>query len=144
MTHSYADPSDWRNPVKPCLGTICGVRDLATGIKLFQVEPDDPEVRANSNCGPGRFAEVSALGVGESLFGIVSTRQRSTRRTRRRQTIDVAINRIGTVTGVLHRMDVGDKVGVRGPLGNGLPMDQFKGKDIVILGVVLGKLLVDQ
>ena len=117
--------------MEPYLATITGVRDLATGIKLFQVELDDPEAGANFDYQPGQFAEVSAFGVGESPFGITSTRQRG-------ETIEFAINRIGTVTDALHRMDVGDKVGVRGPLGNGFPMDAFKGKNIVVLGGGIG------
>ena len=34
------------NPMTPYLATITGMRDLATGIKLFQVQLDDPEVSA--------------------------------------------------------------------------------------------------
>ncbi|MBL7200122.1 MAG: FAD/NAD(P)-binding protein [Anaerolineae bacterium] len=119
------------NPMMPSLATIVGVRDLATGIKLFQVALDDAEASAALRYKPGQFAEVSAFGVGESPFGIAST-------TARGETIEFAINRIGTVTDALHRMDVGDKIGVRGPLGNGFPMDEFKGKDIVILGGGIG------
>jgi len=119
------------NPMRPYLATISGIRDLATGIKLFQVELDDPQVRASFDYEPGQFAEVSAFGVGESPFGITSTRQRG-------ETIDFAVNRIGTVTDALHRMDVGDKIGVRGPLGHGFPMEQFRGKDIIILGGGIG------
>ncbi|MFL7807100.1 MAG: FAD/NAD(P)-binding protein [Anaerolineae bacterium] len=119
------------NPMEPELATITGIRDLATGIKLFQVELSDPEVSAAFDYVPGQFAEVSAFGVGESPFGITSTRGRG-------ETIEFAVNRIGTVTEVLHRMDVGDVVGVRGPLGNGFPMEAFKGKDIVILGGGIG------
>jgi NAD(P)H-flavin reductase len=117
--------------MEPELATITGIRDLAAGIKLFQVELNDPEVRAAFDYEPGQFAEISAFGVGESPFGITSTRERG-------DTIDFAINRIGTVTDALHRMDVGDVIGVRGPLGNGFPMDDFKGKNIVILGGGIG------
>ena len=119
------------NPMMPFLATIAGIRDLATGIKLFQVRLDDPEVSARFDYQPGQFAEISAFGVGESPFGITSTRERG-------ETIEFAINRIGTVTDALHRMDVGDPIGVRGPLGNGFPMDRFKGKNIVILGGGIG------
>jgi NAD(P)H-flavin reductase len=115
----------------PHLATITGIRDLATGIKLFQVKLDDPEVSAGFDYQPGQFAEISAFGVGESPFGITSTRGRG-------ETIEFAVNRIGTVTDALHRMDVGDKVGLRGPLGNGFPMDDFKGKNVVILGGGIG------
>lgn len=119
------------HPMMPFLATIAGIRDLATGIKLFQVRLDDPEVSARFDYQPGQFAEISAFGVGESPFGITSTRARG-------ETIELAINRIGTVTDALHRMDVGDQIGVRGPLGNGFPMDQFKGKNVVILGGGIG------
>ncbi|MBN1582566.1 MAG: FAD/NAD(P)-binding protein [Anaerolineae bacterium] len=123
MTHS--------NPMKPYLATIAGIKDLATGIKLFQAKLDDPDISANFDYEPGQFAEVSAFGVGESPFGITSTRGRG-------ELVEFAVNRIGTVTDALHRMDVGDKIGLRGPLGNGFPMDAFKGKNIVILGGGIG------
>ncbi|HUT20373.1 MAG TPA: FAD/NAD(P)-binding protein [Anaerolineae bacterium] len=119
------------NPMEPDLATITGIRDLATGIKLFQVKLNDPEASAAFDYAPGQFAEVSAFGVGESPFGITSTRERG-------ETIEFAVNRIGTVTEALHRMDVGDVVGLRGPLGNSFPMEAFKGEDVVILGGGIG------
>lgn len=119
------------NPMEPKLATITGIRDLATGIKLFQVMLDDPQARAAFDYQPGQFAEVSAFGVGESPFGITSTREGG-------ETIEFAVNRVGTVTDVLHRMDVGDQLGVRGPLGHGFPMSSFQGKNVVILGGGIG------
>jgi NAD(P)H-flavin reductase len=117
--------------MEPELATITGIRDLATGIKLFQVELQDGGASAAFDYAPGQFAEVSAFGVGESPFGITSTRERG-------ETIEFAVSRIGTVTEALHRMDEGDVVGVRGPLGNSFPMDAFKGKNIVVLGGGIG------
>jgi NAD(P)H-flavin reductase len=38
----------------------------------------------------------------------------------------------------MHEMEDGDIVGVRGPLGNWFPMDQFKGKDLLVLGGGIG------
>jgi len=129
MTHSLP------NPMKPHLATLVGVSNLATGIKLFQVKIDDAEVMRRFDYTPGQFAEISAFGVGESPIGIASTRARS-------EAIEFAINRVGTVTETLHRLDVGDKIGLRGPLGNGFPMEQFKGKNIVVLGGGIGGALL--
>ena len=30
--------SDWNNPMRPLLGTLVGIKDLADAIKLFQVK----------------------------------------------------------------------------------------------------------
>jgi len=119
------------NPMKPFLATITDMRYLATGIKLLQVKLDDPEVSANIDYVPGQFAEVSAFGVGESPFGITSTRARS-------EAIEFAVNRVGTVTDALHGLDTGDKIGLRGPLGNSFPMQEFRGKNVVVLGGGIG------
>jgi len=119
------------DPMKPNLATITGIRNLATGIKLLQFTLDDADVSQAFDYQPGQFVELSAFGVGESPFGITSTRGRG-------EQVEVAVNRIGTVTDAIHRLDLGDKVGIRGPLGNGFPMEQFKGKDVVVLGGGIG------
>ena len=41
---------------------------------------------------------------------------------------------MGTVTSGFHNSQIGDTVGVRGPLGNGWPIEQMKGKNIVVIG----------
>jgi NAD(P)H-flavin reductase len=41
---------------------------------------------------------------------------------------------MGTVTSSFHNSDIGDTIGVRGPLGNGWPMEELKGKNIVVVG----------
>jgi sulfhydrogenase subunit gamma (sulfur reductase) len=119
------------NPMRPYLGTLVGIKDLATDIKLFQVELNDPQVRESFDYRPGQFAFVSAFGVGEAPFGLASTRSRG-------PVLEFAINKIGTVTAALHAMEEGDIVGVRGPLGNWFPMDEFKGKNIIVLGGGIG------
>ena len=119
------------NPMQPHLATLVGMHELAAGIKLLQVRLDDPEVGASFHYEPGQFAEVSAFGVGESPFGLASISGDE-------GIIEFAVNRVGSVTDALHRLDVGDKVGIRGPLGHGFPMEDFKGKHIVVLGGGIG------
>lgn len=118
---------DRSNPMRPLLGTLVGVRDLADEIKLFQIELNGDRFDYQ----PGQFAFVSAFGVGEAPFGIASTMGRTS-------ALEFAINRVGTVTDVLHSLEPGSVVGVRGPLGNGFPLDDIKGKDVVVLGGGIG------
>ncbi len=115
------------NPMRPMLGTLVGVKDLADEIKLFEIELDGDSFSHE----PGQFAFVSAFGVGEAPFGLASTAERTS-------SLEFAINRVGTVTDALHRLEPGAVVGVRGPFGNCFPMDEMKGKDIVVLGGGIG------
>ena len=119
------------NPYRPYLGTLVGARDLATDIKLFQVQLDNPEERESFAYLPGQFGFVSAFGVGEAPFGLASTPLRG-------PTLEFAVNKVGTVTSALHRLGEGDVVGVRGPFGNWFPLDEMRGKNIILLGGGIG------
>ncbi len=115
------------NPMRPLLGTLAGITDLAEDIKLLEIELNGQHF----DYLPGQFAFVSAFGVGEAPFGLAST-------TARTPHLEFAINRIGTVTTALHRLEPGAVVGVRGPLGNSFPLDEMKGKNLLVLGGGIG------
>lgn len=115
------------NPMRPMLGTLTGIKDLAHEIKLFQIKLNGDGFDHR----PGQFAFVSAFGVGEAPFGIAST-------TARTSALEFAINRVGTVTSALHRMEPGTVVGVRGPLGNSFPLDEMRDKNVIVLGGGIG------
>ena len=120
------------NPFVPYLARLTEVRDLATGIKLFRCRflGEEPPPFHYS---PGQFGFLSAFGVGESPFGLAISEARGAGH------VEFAVQRIGTVTDALHELRPGDVVGVRGPMGNGFPMDELKGfKRIVILGGGIG------
>ncbi len=120
-----------QNPYRPYLGTLVGVRDLATDIKLFQVQLNDRRERESFIYRPGQFAFVSAFGVGEAPFCLTSTSLRN-------QPLEFAVNQVGTVTEALHGLSEGDMVGIRGPFGNSFPLDEMKGKHIILLGGGIG------
>ncbi len=118
------------NPMRPYLGKLVGIEDLATGIKLFKVEMTEPQGQATvDEYKPGQFAFLSVFGAGEAPFGIASVRGPH---------LEFAVNALGHVTDMLHTLEVGDPVGVRGPLGNCFPMDDITGHDVAILGGGIG------
>jgi sulfhydrogenase subunit gamma (sulfur reductase) len=120
------------SPMRPYLGRLTAVDDLAAGIKLFQVELTEPEGQAAfAAYRPGQFAFVSAFGAGEAPFGITSTVARG-------PLLEFAVSALGHVTHTLHTLEPGDPVGVRGPLGNWFPLDQVKGRHVVIIGGGIG------
>lgn len=96
-------------------------------IKTFSLSFLNKEDEANFNYVPGQFAELSLLGKGEAPFGMASSPTQS-------GCLEFTVNKIGVVTTALHSMEPGETVGIRGPLGNGYPIEDLKGKDIVIIG----------
>ncbi|MBM4308338.1 MAG: heterodisulfide reductase subunit F [Deltaproteobacteria bacterium] len=76
---------------------------------------------------PGQFCELSALGKGEAPFGIASSPTE-------KGSLKFTINKAGLVTTELHHVEEGSEIGIRGPLGNGYPIDLFQGKNLVIIG----------
>ena len=76
---------------------------------------------------PGQFAMLSVAGQGEIPIGIASSPTEEGH-------LLFTVNRAGKVTTALHQMKAGDRMGVRGPLGNGFPVaSAMKGKNIVII-----------
>jgi len=119
------------DPMRPYLGRLVGIRPLGTDIKLFQIELTEPAGQQHfHDYRPGQFAFVSALGVGEAPFGITSIPSQGL--------LEFGVAKLGSVTGALHSLEVGEMMGVRGPLGNWFPMDEIKGKNIIVLGGGIG------
>jgi sulfhydrogenase subunit gamma (sulfur reductase) len=117
------------NPYIPFLMRIEDViletedRKIKTFILAFVRDED----RKRFSYVPGQFAEVSVFGKGEAPFGMASTPTRPDR-------LEFSVSTIGVVTGALHNLEKGSLVGVRGPLGNGYPLETFKGKNLLLIG----------
>lgn len=119
------------NPMLPYLGRLVETNDLANEIKLLRVELQNGGGAAFADFQPGQFAFLSAFGAGEAPFGIANAAGRG-------PALDFAVQRLGSVTDELHQLGPGDVVGVRGPLGNHFPMEEFEGKDLIVLGGGIG------
>ena len=80
---------------------------------------------------PGQFVELSIFGFGEAPFGVCSspTKQGS---------FELCVREVGSLTKTLHGLPTKTKVGIRGPFGKGFPVDELKGKDIIIVGGGMG------
>jgi NAD(P)H-flavin reductase len=76
---------------------------------------------------PGQFVEVSVPGVGESPITVSSSPTQ-------KEYFELVVRRIGNVTSAIHRLRIGDKVGIRGPYGNGAyPVEEAKGRNLVFI-----------
>lgn len=96
-------------------------------IKTFRVVFLNPRDKDRFQSRPGQFAQLSVAGAGECPIGIASSPEES-------GFLLFTVNKAGAVTGALHNMEAGAVIGVRGPLGNGYPLERMEGKNIVIIG----------
>ncbi|MBR9676499.1 anaerobic sulfite reductase subunit AsrB [Candidatus Woesearchaeota archaeon] len=74
---------------------------------------------------PGQFVEISVLGVGEAPISVCNYDE---------ETIDLLIRSVGNVTSHLVKLKPKQKMLVRGPYGNGYPLDDLKKQNLVIIG----------
>jgi sulfhydrogenase subunit gamma (sulfur reductase) len=95
-------------------------------IRTFRLEFIDPDQARAFTYVPGQFAELSLAGLGESPIGIASSPSEG-------EHLLFSVFRTGKVTQALHALAPGDTMGVRGPLGNGFPLSELKGKNLVIV-----------
>jgi sulfhydrogenase subunit gamma (sulfur reductase) len=113
----------------PQTARLKDVQALTDREKLLTIElPDGISLRHR----PGQFVEVSLPGVGEAPISIASSPSRSN------GAFELCIRRMGFVTHALHRLEPGDPVGIRGPFGQGLPVENFFGKDLLLAPGGLG------
>ncbi|RKY20067.1 MAG: oxidoreductase [Planctomycetota bacterium] len=76
---------------------------------------------------PGQFVEVSVAGLGEVPISISSSPTQ-------KDGFELVIRKIGNVTSRIHKLKPGDKLGIRGPYGNGCyPIHESKGKNLVFI-----------
>ncbi|RKZ09744.1 hydrogenase [Candidatus Fermentibacteria bacterium] len=105
---------------------IIEVIDEAPALKTFVLKPIEPITFL-----PGQFVLVSRLGIGESAFAISSDPLKT-------DTISISVQAVGKHTDSLHELDPGDIVSLRGPYGNAFPINEWRGKNILIAGGGIG------
>lgn len=73
---------------------------------------------------PGQFFEVSIPKFGEAPISVSGIGE---------GTVDLTIRRVGKVTNEIFEHYKGDKLFLRGPYGNGFDINDYKGKEIVVI-----------
>lgn len=111
----------------PMVAVIDKIIDETPDSKTFRLRFEDKEYARSFKWEPGQFVEVTVFGAGEAPIGFASNPSE-------KDFFELTVVERGKVTGAMHRLKVGDKVGVRGPLGNCWPLEDVRGQDIVIVG----------
>lgn len=110
----------------PSLATVEDVIRETPDVRTFRLVFQDTNVRDRFTFRAGQFAEYSVFGSGEVTFCIASSPTR-------KGYIECTFRAVGRVTETLGNLEPGDTMGVRGPYGNSFPIEDFYGKNIVIV-----------
>jgi sulfhydrogenase subunit gamma (sulfur reductase) len=115
----------------PDVAEIVAIRSETRDTSTFTFRFCDAEIRKDFTWKPGQFIELSVFGAGEAPFGFASSRVEG-------EDPLVTIRSTGQLTAALHAMEIGTQVGIRGPCGNGFPLENYQGRDVVIIGGGIG------
>ena len=110
------------NPYRPIRAEVLEVVPETLTIKTIRFKPEEPIAFRT-----GQFIEMTIPGVGEAPFTPSS-------RPAVKDVLEVSVMKVGKVTEKIHQLKKGDAIGVRGPFGNGYPVDQFVGKEVLVVG----------
>jgi len=115
-----------KNPYRPIESEVLDVIEESPTIKTFVLKPKEEIVFQT-----GQFVELTVPGLGEAPFTPSSN-------PKEKDKMDITIMNVGRVTAELHGIKPKAKVGIRGPYGKGYPLDEFEGKELLIVGGGVG------
>ena len=119
------------NPYQPHMARIVRIYKMVDNNYLFTLRFLEDQLARSFRHTPGQFVMLSVPGTGEIPISISSSPSRP-------EVLELCVRRVGRVTQALYRMRTNDLVGVRGPYGNGYPMQEIMGNDVLLAAGGLG------
>lgn len=114
----------------PQVAVVTDVRRDTPDVKTFRIlTPDGVKPFAHM---PGQCAMLSIPGVGEAMFSITSSPTNT-------EYMEFSIKKCGCLTEWIHMLEPGQMVTIRGPYGNGFPVETaLKGKNLMFVAGGIG------
>ena len=128
LTIDYSKVAPEGNIFLPRECKITHVKQVTKTERHFTLRhADNSKVKFN----PGQILEVSLFGFGEIPLGYASSPTRE-------NTFDIVIRTVGRVSTALNKLNEGDSLFVRGPLGSGFPLEELQNKNILVVAGGIG------
>ncbi len=118
-------------PLRPEPATVLDVITETPNIKSLRLAFDDESLMQSFSFLQGQVGQLSVPGAGEATFAIASPPSQ-------REYFQFSVMKTGVVTTAIHELRAGDRVAVRAPMGNTFPTDDWKGRNIVVIGGGIG------
>jgi sulfhydrogenase subunit gamma (sulfur reductase) len=107
----------------PNLATVNKARLMNATEMYLNLSMDDGQLDYK----PGQFVEISVAGMGEAPITISSSPTQ-------KDGFELVVRKMGNVTGAIHKLQTGEKLGIRGPYGKGCyPTEESKGRNLVFI-----------
>ena len=107
------------------------VKKVTSDVNTYTFEFSNPSMKKDYAFQNGTYNMISIFGIGESPISVSSPEEE-------KGSFDHTIRIVGNVTSAIGKLQVGDIVGIRGPYGHGWPMEEMKGKDILLIAGGIG------
>jgi len=114
------------NPYMVTAAEIYEIIEESPMIRTLKIKPETPIPFKT-----GQFVELTIPNIGEGPFTPSSSDKIS-------EMMDITIMKAGFVTEHVHQARIGDRIGIRGPYGTCYPIQDWYGKDILIMGGGVG------
>ncbi|MGB4704260.1 MAG: FAD/NAD(P)-binding protein [Candidatus Saccharicenans sp.] len=114
----------------PEVATVVEIRDEIPEVKTFFFTFDRPEIEEAFRIRSGQFIMCTVFGAGEFAVSLPFSPENDRKH--------ISVRNVGKVTAALHSLEPGDKIGIRGPFGNGFPFEEIKGKNVVYVAGGIG------
>lgn len=120
------------NPWHAHLATIDDVQPEIATVATYRLKLVDSETAREYRFQPGQFNMLYLPGCGEVAISLSSSPASAG------QYLLHTIRVVGRVTEAIARLQVGDRIAVRGPFGTPWPIDQCLGRDVIIVAGGIG------
>lgn len=114
----------------PQTAVVEEIKDEIDEVKTFYLSFEDPDIEESFKIKSGQFIMCTVFGAGEFAVSLPPSPENDR--------FHISVRAVGKVTNALHELKPGDKVGVRGPFGNGFPFEEIKGKNIIYVAGGIG------
>jgi NAD(P)H-flavin reductase len=105
---------------------IVAAHDEVAGVRTYDLAFRDPAAAARYAFAPGQFNMLYLPGIGEAALSISSDPLK-------RASVGHTVKAVGNVTHALEQLGEGDEVVLRGPFGTAWPLEELRGRDVLIV-----------
>ncbi len=113
---------------QPELARVIGKWQMTEMMVLLRLQPASGERLDHA---PGQFLQISLPGYGEAPISFCSSPTQT-------DSFELCVQSVGNLSEALHDLRPGDFVGVRGPYGHGFPVEDMRGRDVLIVAGGIG------